>query len=49
MNSKISVFIICVKMIIYMLLYNSHDFTFSATYLDIFFIVNHKILIDLIL
>ena len=49
MNSKISVFIICGKMIIYLLLYNSHGCTFSATYLDIFFIVNHKILIDLVL
>ena len=49
MNSKISVFIICGKMIIYLLLYNSHDCTFSATYLDIFFFFNHKILIDLVL
>ena len=29
MNEKISVFVICVEVIIYLLLYNLHDFTFN--------------------
>ena len=29
MNAKISVFVICVEAIIYLLLYNLHDFTFK--------------------
>ena len=31
MNAKISVFVICVKEIIYLLLYNLHDCTFKGT------------------
>ena len=30
MNAKISVFVICVKAIIYLLLYNLHDCTFKV-------------------
>ena len=29
MNAKISVFVICVETIIYLLLYNLHNFTFK--------------------
>ena len=29
MNAKISVFVICVEVIIYLLLYNLHDCTFN--------------------
>ena len=35
MNVKISVFVICVKAIIYLLLYNLHDCTFKVRILDI--------------
>ena len=36
MNAKISVFVICVKAIIYLLLYNLHDSTFKReTYLKV--------------
>ena len=35
MNKKISVFVICVKAIIYLLLYNLHDCTFKGRILDI--------------
>ena len=31
MNAKVSVFVICVKAIIYLLLYNLHDCTFKAS------------------
>ena len=30
MNAKASVFVICVEAIIYLLLYNVHDFTFNT-------------------
>ena len=32
MNAKISVFVICVELIIYLLLYNLHDCTFKFKY-----------------
>ena len=32
MNAKISVFVICFKAIIYVLLYNLHDGTFNMTF-----------------
>ena len=31
MDAKISVFVICVEAIIYLLLYNLHDYTFNRT------------------
>ena len=31
MNAKISVFVICVEFIIYLLLYNVHDYAFKAS------------------
>ena len=35
MNAKISVFVICVEVIIYLLLYNWHDRTFKGTLMQI--------------
>ena len=34
MNAKISVFVICVEVIIYLLLYNLHDCTFNKDILS---------------
>ena len=31
MNAKISVFVICVEVTVYLLLYNLHDFTFKIS------------------
>ena len=35
MNAKISMFVICVKAIIYLLLYNLHDCTFKMKFVKI--------------
>ena len=39
MNAKISVFIICVELIIYLLLYNWHDYTLMLTRVNYYLIL----------
>ena len=41
MNAKISIFVICVEVITYLLLYNLHDFTFNKSMTNIYF-TNHE-------
>ena len=41
MNAEISVFVICVEAIIYLSLYNLHDYTFKHSILQVFQIVTN--------
>ena len=36
MKAKIAVFVICVKAIVYLLIYNLHDRTFNQLFTDVF-------------